>query len=65
MSSRYDYPDPGSDPEYCNDLTSDEGNEDFCLWCNAWFNLIPPQGASWPYCSPLCAAQAAVDSEDK
>ncbi len=60
--SRYDYRDPGTDPSYCNGLSAepDEPIDLLCFWCNRRLVELDCQ----PYCSPLCAVQAAVDSED-
>ncbi len=61
MPSRYDYPDPGTDPAYCDGLAPDDDTLEICLWCGEWHNVNPN---AWPYCSTLCAARAAVDSEE-
>ena len=55
--SRYDYQDPGTDPVYCDGCS--EMPPDDCLWCNQPFEA--PE--DYPYCSALCAAQAADEDE--
>ena len=69
--SRYDYPDPGQDPAYCDGLAADDDleieagplddrgrGEGYCLWCG-----VPLTNAVSDYCSSLCAVAAEVDSE--
>lgn len=56
--SRYDYPDPGRDPDYCDDLSVETA---YCLWCSAEVPSYEPG----PYCSGLCAAQADRDNEER
>ena len=67
MASKYDYPDPGSDPEYCDGLAADDwrdGGLSVCLWCGQEFIYDIPEERDYPYCSPLCATQASVDSQE-
>lgn len=68
MASRYDYPDPGQDPEYCNGLAPEpeEWYGEVCEWCSEPLPHVRDVvviDEYWPYCSSLCATQAAADSE--
>ena len=61
LMSKFDYPDPGQDPAYCNALTPepDEPDVEVCAWCSEplWDNR------EWhPYCSSPCALYAELDS---
>ena len=71
MNSRYDYPDPGQDPAYCEGLAAEDeldieagGLDDrgrgagYCLWCG-----VPLTSAASDYCSSLCAVAAEQDSQ--
>ena len=45
MASRFDYPDPGQDPEYCNALAADPDDETTDdLDTSPW----DPEGTPWP-----------------
>ena len=60
--SKYDYPDPGQDPAYCDGLADDDPPPtcETCAWCDD-----PYAGrAEYPYCSTLCAVQAEVDTSE-
>jgi len=54
MKSRFDYPDPGEDPEYCAGLEAKDEQPSLCLWCSTPY-MSPMYG---PYCSRLCAIDA-------
>ena len=60
--SKFDQPDPGLDPEYCNGLSDEPGPDipHMCFWCgdsyDAWVNYYHV-----PYCSSLCARHAELD----
>ena len=59
MSSRYDYPDPGQDPAYCDGLAADAPVDmDMCAWCGQPYS----DRAEYPYCSTLCAVLAELDT---
>ena len=66
--SSYDYPDPGTDPAYCNGLAAkgkdsldDCGRVDrYCLWCG--FMLWASSNSD--YCSLECVIRAELDSID-
>ena len=58
--SRYDYPDPGQDAEYCDGLAPEPDELDFCIWCNA--RLWTPE--HYPYCSALCGVMAVNDDRE-
>ena len=58
--SKYDYPDPGLDPDYCNGLSPDPiDSEPTCLWCGE-----PLPVDQTDYCSAYCANLAELDSEE-
>ena len=57
MSSKYDYPDPGTDPRYCDSI-SDPPDGPTCLWCGAPL----PEGET-DYCSSICSIHAEMDAE--
>lgn len=62
MSSRYDYPDLGSDPAYCDGLGADPPDPLYCAWCDAIYGdttSFHPTTDYDPYCSRLCAISAA------
>ena len=53
---KFDYPDPGQDPAYCNGFgrTSLFAREWLCLACGGAY-IEPPYPLSyWPYCSRRC-----------
>ena len=58
MTSRYDYPDPGTDAAYCDGLTLPV--PDWCLYCNQPYEEL----THYPYCGADCALQAEIDSEE-
>ena len=56
MRSKYDQPDaPPTEQEPEEEVTDMR-----CFWCDRALIEVDCQ----PYCSPLCAVHAAVDSED-
>ena len=57
--SRYDYPDPGQDRDYCDGLSADEPDAPLCLWCNE-----PLPADQTDYCSALCAYYAERDNQE-
>ena len=57
MPSKYDYPDPGQDPAYCNGLTPELGDLDVCHWCNESYT----NREYYPYCSSQCGLYAERD----
>ena len=57
--SRYDYPDPGCDPVYCDSLSSQ--TVDSCLWCGGECDACSPY---LPYCDPDCAHAAQREDID-
>ncbi len=61
MTSRYDQPDERPYESEGLSITVDV-ECCLCLWCGALF--AEAESDSLPYCSPLCATQAAVDSEE-
>lgn len=71
MASRFDYPDPGTDPEYCNALAPEPEDTEpevyelsadtaVCAWCGE--RLYDDNFT--PFCSSLCAIRAELDSID-
>lgn len=59
MTSKFEYPDPGTDPAYCDGLTAfddDAPEPPRCLWCGE------PIDDAYAYCSALCACYAERDS---
>ena len=54
MTSRYDYPDPGQDPEYCDGLQAEDPEPVYCIWCGGVCG--DPQND--PYCSWICSLDA-------
>ena len=60
--SKYDYPDPGQDPAYCDGLAADDPPDELgiCAWCNEPY----PGRAEYPYCSTRCAVQAECESQE-
>ena len=60
--TRYDYPDPGQDSDYCDGL-SDESTNERCFWCSQLF-AEDSRGGYYPYCGPQCAISAERDSEE-
>lgn len=59
----FDYPDPGTDPERCDALSTDPADElrFQCMHCGDWTE----DETCWPYCSPECVAGVtAEDSEE-
>ena len=59
--SRYDYPDPGQDPDYCDGL-SDDPEALLCLWCNEPLPSDAIANHDW-YCSALCALYAEQEGD--
>ena len=56
---KYDYPDPGQDPAYCDGLVAEDPIDMYvCCWCHETY-------ASWeyyPYCSSSCELYAEMDA---
>ncbi len=60
--SRYNYPDPGTDPAYCDGLAPDEPLDDpTCIYCGAVIDYLDNNE---PYCSALCACYADFDNRE-
>ena len=59
MPGKYDHPDPGQDPVYCNSLAPmPEGTDmDVCAWCSEPY----PNREYYPYCSSQCGLYAESD----
>ena len=56
--SRYDYPDPGQDPAYCDGLVAEDPIDmDVCAWCNEPYT----NREYYPYCSSPCGLYAERD----
>ena len=61
--SRYDYPDPGTDPAYCDGLSPDDDApiDPTCIYCGATIDYLDNHE---PYCSALCACYADLDNRE-
>ena len=59
MSSRFDRPDPGLDPDY-TDAPEDAPEYFRCLWCG----MTCEDDTYYPYCGPLCSVEAERDSPE-
>lgn len=57
--SRFDYGDPGMDPERCDALSDPPPVEFDCCWCGN----IEDDDTFWPYCSSSCATAADCQNE--
>ena len=66
MPSKFDYPDPSRDADYCAGLEFDEDvsalPEYTCAWCGA---EMLPDNHDYTYCSPLCAVHAETDESER
>jgi hypothetical protein len=56
VTARYDYSDPGSDPDYCDGLSDPPER---CAYCST--DLVDP--IYDPYCGSACAAEATSDDD--
>jgi len=57
--SRYDRPDPGVDPEYCDSLAPEYDEVHQCPWCDEPFE----DKDHFPYCSLECGLMADREGE--
>lgn len=65
MSRKFDYPDPGLDPEYCNGLSNLDDPGFCCAWCSEGFSDCLPAGEYYPYCSLGCSIAAERESQEE
>lgn len=45
-------------------LDEDDGNWDYCAWCDRRYHLLDGWSNFEPYCCEQCAVRASADSEE-
>lgn len=60
--SRFDYPDPGIDPDYCNGLSDPPVEPYGCAMCG---QIVSDDEKFFPYCSAECVSAAERDNTER
>ena len=63
--SRFDYPDPGTDPAYCDGLSDPPEPPDICDNCNDAAADIYSAGGRFVFCSDQCRREWELSCDEE